>query len=149
MYLFDIFPTACELADLKDPTNIEGRSVVPVIRGEKSTHRETIFLSYEKGQRAVRKGDWKLYRFPLVNYSMLFNLAEDPHELKNLAESPEYQSRVKEMMDLLAKEQAKWNDPNPHTSDNPKPAKIEDPSFFTKPENQVQSGRGAKRQGEK
>ena len=141
MYLFDIFPTACDLAGVKDPQNIEGKSVAPVIRGEKKTHRETIFLAYEKGQRAVRKGDWKLYRFPLVNYTMLFNLAEDPNELRNLAESPKYQSQLKEMMNLLVQEQARWNDPHPHTSETPKPAEIKDASFFKRPENQVQPRR--------
>jgi hypothetical protein len=55
------------------------------------------------------------------------------------------------MMDILGKEQTKWNDPHPHTSENPKPAKIEDASFFKKPENQVQPkrGRGAKGKGAK
>jgi arylsulfatase A-like enzyme len=151
MYLFDIFPTACDLAGVKTPEGLEGQSVVPVIRGEKSTHRETIFLSYEKGQRVVRKGDWKLYRFPLVNHSMLFNLAEDPSELNNLAEVPEQANRIDEMMTLLAQEQARWNDPHPHTTENPKPAKIEDPSFFSKPENKVGNvrRRGAKGQGTK
>ena len=144
MYLFDIFPTACDLAGLEIPQGLDGRSVAPVIRGEKSSHRETIFLSYEKGQRAVRSGDWKLYRFPLVNYSMLYHLADDPNELKNLAAVPEQAGRVNEMMQLLAREQKRWNDPHPHTSENPGPAEIKDVSFFSKPENQVQKIRPRK-----
>jgi arylsulfatase A-like enzyme len=94
MYLFDLFPTACELAGVKTPEGLDGKSVTPVIFGEEPAHRETVFLAYEKGQRAVRRGDWKLYRFPLVNYSLLFNLAEDPDELHNLAEAPEQKARV-------------------------------------------------------
>jgi len=122
MYLFDIFPTACDLAGIEPPKGIDGKSVAPVIRGKTDTHRDAIFLAYEQGQRAVRQGDWKLYRFPLVNYSMLFNLKDDPHELDNLAGDQQYAERVEAMMNLLAQQQAKWDDKHPHTSQNPEPA---------------------------
>ncbi|MBP85562.1 MAG: hypothetical protein CMJ64_02420 [Planctomycetaceae bacterium] len=146
MYLFDIFPTSCDLAGLKAPKGIEGRSVGPVIRREEDSHRETIFLSYQKGQRAVRRGDWKLYRFPLVNYSMLFNLAEDPHELHSLADDSKHADRLRLMTNLLAKQQQIWNDTQPLTSDNPSAAKVTDVSFFSDPRNQVKSGKKKKRQ---
>ena len=141
MYLFDIFPTSCDLAGLQPPDGLDGRSVGAVIRGKKDEHRDTIFLSYEKGQRAVRRGDWKLYRFPLVNYSMLFNLAEDPHELTNLAKLPQYAERVEQMMKLLAQQQDVWNDEQPLRAAALKPAEITDVSFFANPKNQVKSRR--------
>jgi len=140
MHLFDIFPTACDLAGLESPKSIDGCSVGPVIRGETNKHRDTVFLSYEKGQRAVRQGDWKLYRFPLVNHSMLFNLADDPNELENLADHPQHSDRVERMMELLAEQQKTWNDKQPLTADNPRPANI-DVSYFSDPNNAVKSRR--------
>lgn len=129
MYLFDLFPTVCDLAGVGVPRGLDGRSAAAVIRGEADTHREAIFLAYEQGQRAVCRGDWKLYRFPLVNHTMLFNLHDDPHELTNLAADPAQQRRVTEMMALMAAEQQAWNDHQPLASDNPAPAEI-DLSFF-------------------
>lgn len=139
-YLFDIFPTICTLAGVAPPKDIDGKSLQPVIDGKQDAVRDTVFLAYEKGQRAVRRGDWKLYRFPLVNHTLLFNLQVDPHETNNLAGDEEYAAKVDEMMDLLAQQQELYDDPHPHTSDNPGPAKI-DISFFKK------SGGGKKRKG--
>jgi arylsulfatase A-like enzyme len=140
MYLFDIFPTSCQLAGIQPPEGIEGRGVADVIRGKTDKHRDAIFTAYEKGQRAVRRGDWKLYRFPLVNHSMLFNLRDDPHELKNLATDETHADRHKEMMALLAEQQKDWNDKQPLTSADPNPAEI-DVSFFSNPKNQIKPKR--------
>ncbi len=145
MYLFDIFPTACDLAGLDSPGGLDGKSVGGVIRAEKQKHRDTIFLSYEQGQRAVRQGDWKLYRLPLVNYSMLFNLAKDPDELHNLAVDPQHADRLQRMMKLLADQQQVWNDKQPLSAAKPGPAEIKDASFFTDPKNQLKSRRRKKK----
>jgi arylsulfatase A-like enzyme len=141
-YLFDIFPTTCELAGIKPPEKIEGRSQAPVIRGQQSSVRDTIFLAYEQGQRAVRQGDWKLYRFPLVNYSMLFNLASDPHELRNLATVPEHAAKRDALLKLLAEQQDAYDDPYPRTVENPGKAEI-DLEFFENPP-EPQKGRPAR-----
>ena len=127
--LYDFFPTVSELAEAQVPSGLDGQSLAPIIRGEKQRVRDTVFLAYERGQRAVRHGDWKLYRFPLVNHTMLFNLQDDPHEMKNLAD--EHQDKVAEMMARLATEQKQFDDPHPHTSEEPGEAEI-DLSFFRK-----------------
>ncbi|MCA9267094.1 MAG: sulfatase-like hydrolase/transferase, partial [Planctomycetales bacterium] len=130
-YLFDIFPTMADLQSLPTRDDLDGKSLAPVMHGEKSAVRDTVFLAYEKGQRAVRQGDWKLYRFPLVNHSLLFNLRDDPRELHNLADNPAHADLAARMMKLLAEQQKLYADPHPHTSADPSPAKI-DLSFFAK-----------------
>ncbi|MCX5769490.1 MAG: sulfatase-like hydrolase/transferase, partial [Candidatus Hydrogenedentes bacterium] len=77
-YLFDVFPTLCELVGAPAPAGIEGKSLAPVIRGEQDSVRNTIFLAYRDVQRAVRVGPWKLIRYPKVNKTQLFNLDIDP-----------------------------------------------------------------------
>jgi arylsulfatase A-like enzyme len=129
VYLFDIFPTVADLVGAKTPDTLDGRSLAPVMRGDRQAVRDTVFLAFEQGQRAVRRGDWKLYRFPLVNHTMLFNLREDPHELNDLASDPQHAQRAREMMALLAEQQKLYGDPHPHTSDNPRPAQV-DLTFF-------------------
>ena len=42
----------------------------------------------------LRQGPWKLIYFTEYNPPILFNLKDDPQELVNLAEIPEYQERL-------------------------------------------------------
>ena len=130
-YLFDIFPTVCDLVDVDVPNGLDGRSQGPVIAGKKPRVRETVFLSYRQGQRAVRRGRWKLIRYPQVNFTQLFELDQDPHELHNLAAQPAHAGKVKEMLAMLKREQVRYNDRQPLTSESPKPARV-DLGFFKK-----------------
>jgi arylsulfatase A-like enzyme len=131
VYLFDIYPTTVDLVGGKAPAGLDGKSLAPVVQGKQQGVRETIFLAYKDVQRAVRHEDWKLIRYPKVNYTQLFNLRDDPDELKNLAAEPGQAQRVREMMALLAEQQKLFHDPAPLTVDNPQPARI-DESFFKK-----------------
>jgi arylsulfatase A-like enzyme len=129
-YLFDIFPTVCELTGVAIPKSIEGRSLAPVIRGERDSVRETIFLAYRDVMRAVRRGDWKLIRYPQVDVTQLFNLAEDPHELRNLADDPQHTGRVAELMALLEQQQRHYADRAPLSVASPQPADVDIDTFF-------------------
>ncbi len=140
-YLYDIFPTVAELVGAEAPSGIDGKSLAPVIRGQKQAVRDTVFLAYRQGQRAVRKGDWKLIRYPQVDHTQLFNLANDPGETRNLAGDPAHASKVQEMLALLAREQKRFDDQAPLTVENPKPAKV-DLQFFSR--NQNGAGNSAK-----
>jgi arylsulfatase A-like enzyme len=130
-YLYDVYPTVCELAGLKVPPGLDGRSLAPVIKGAKNV-RDTVFLSYRNVQRAVRRGDWKLIRYPQVDRTQLFDLQTDPHEMTDLAGDPKHAARVKEMLALLEKQQKEYGDTQPLTVPNPGKAEI-DLTFFPKP----------------
>jgi arylsulfatase A-like enzyme len=129
VYLFDIFPTAVDLVGGKVPAGLDGKSLVPIMRGEQQSVRDTLFLAYKTEQRAVRQGDWKLIHYPHINFNQLFNLREDPNELKNLADIPTHAARLREMSDLLVQQQKLYHDTAPLAVDNPRPAKV-DESFF-------------------
>ena len=63
----DLFPTLCELLDINPPEWLEGRSMIPVVRGETGEVNEAIFaeVSYHAAyepQRAVRTKRWKYIR---------------------------------------------------------------------------------------
>lgn len=129
VYLFDIFPTTVELVGGKNAAGLDGKSLGPILRGKQQTVRDTLFLAYKDEQRAVRQGDWKLLRYPKVNFTQLFNLREDPDELKNLADNPAHAAKVKELREVMVQQQKVYHDPAPLTVDNPRPAKV-DESFF-------------------
>ncbi len=122
VYLYDLFPTICDLAGVPVPASAEGKSLVPVLKGKRMRERDYLFTAYKNVQRAVRTDRWKLIRYPQVDQTQLFDLQTDPHELKNLAAAPEYADRVKEMLALLARAQEQYGDTCPLTLANPKPA---------------------------
>jgi arylsulfatase A-like enzyme len=120
-YLFDVFPTVCELAGLPAPPGIDGKSLVPVLRGSAASVREAMMLAYRTCQRAARKGDWKVIRYPQIHRTQLFHLKDDPHETKDLSDDPAHAEKAKEMLELLARLQKEYDDDLPLTSPDRKP----------------------------
>lgn len=110
-YIHDIMPTVCDLAGVALPTTVSGESLVPVIRGVKENIRENTYHAYRQHQRAFREGDYKLIEYVRApdskksgeefivgsRVTQLFNIADDPWEVFNLADFPEYKSIVRSM----------------------------------------------------
>ncbi len=63
----DLFPTVCEMAQVKPPSWLEGKSLLPILRGETKEINQQVFAevnyhaSYEP-KRAVRTQRWKYIR---------------------------------------------------------------------------------------
>ena len=132
IYLMDSLATLCDLAGIKTPETNEGISFKPVLTGEKTIIRDTLFGVYaggtKPGMRSVRKGDWKLVKFDVldgaVRETQLFNLKENPNEylqqhgkqnpkLVDLAEDPAHAAKLAEMEALLKDEMVRLHDPYP------------------------------------
>jgi arylsulfatase A-like enzyme len=87
IYLLDILPTVCDLAGINIPETVQGTSFKPVLFGENDKVREVMYGVYsggtKPGMRCVKKGDWKLIKYDLmdgeIRETQLFNLAENPH----------------------------------------------------------------------
>ena len=110
VYLYDLFPTICDLAKLDVPEGIDGKSLAPIMKGEETKVRDSVFFAYKDVQRAVRNERWKLIRYPRANETQLFDLRNDPQEMNDLAEDAPYRSKVDEMMDLLRNLQRELGD---------------------------------------
>ena len=89
--LIDVFPTVLELADVEPDHNVDGVSLVPVLRGDRIDPRMLYFESlypyfYFKWSslRGVRHNNWK---YILAPEEELYNLTQDPGEINNLASS--------------------------------------------------------------
>jgi arylsulfatase A-like enzyme len=102
-YLFDLFPTICDLTGLPIPKSVEGKSLSPVLKNPKSKVRDSVFFAYRHVQRGVRTDRWKLIRYGVngVQTTQLFDIQSDPLEMKNLAEEPAHAAQVREMTALL------------------------------------------------
>ena len=76
-----------------------------LISGEGEFIREDDALYWQSGYlQVVRAGEWKLHHEGRRNKSWLFNLADDPTEQNNLAES--HPKKLAELKTLLDKHQA-------------------------------------------
>jgi arylsulfatase A-like enzyme len=90
-YLRDLFPTLCGLAGIVGPgERIDGRSLQPALRGEKKQIHPFIVGYFRNFQRMVRDTNWKYIEYPAIDRQQLFHLSEDPDELHDLSEHPNF-----------------------------------------------------------
>ena len=118
--VMDVMPTVLDLAGIEHPgvqykdravAPMTGASMLPMLRGEtEAIHGANHVIGWELfGKTAIRKGQWKILQIPANDlwephkpleepYDwQLFNLAEDPAEINNLADSnPE---KLREMLE--------------------------------------------------
>lgn len=113
VYLFDLFPTICELAGAEVPSSVEGRSLLPIIRGETDHVRDWLLGAYKDSQRMIRDGRWKLIAYHAGGESntQLFDLAADPDEVRNLAEEPRCADQRARLESLLVLARKQFGDP--------------------------------------
>ena len=89
---WDFLPTACDLAGLPAPRDLQGLSYAPTLsdRPDQKRH-EQLYWEFSElgGRRALRMGDWKLVQYGLQPGSFgppqLFDLSTDLGEKNNLA----------------------------------------------------------------
>jgi arylsulfatase A-like enzyme len=102
-YLYDIFPTLCDLTSSQIPKTVEGASLEPVIRGKQTKVRDSMFFAYREFQRAVKTERWKLilYNVNGTKTTQLFDMQSDPLERRNLAAEPRHEARIRDLTALM------------------------------------------------
>ncbi|MCW5966074.1 MAG: sulfatase-like hydrolase/transferase [Bryobacterales bacterium] len=112
VYLSDLFATMCDLAGLSVPDTVEGSSLLPVIRNHTKL-RDSIFVAYRDFQRCVKTERWKLilHNVKGTETVQLFDMQDDPQELRNLASLPEHATTVAELRQQLAAWMQRVDDP--------------------------------------
>lgn len=110
----DLLPTLCAAAGVVLPSGYEpdGENMLSAFKGKPLIRTKPIYWEW-KGtdlepdwwpRLAVRDGDWKLLRAPDAKRAELYNLANDGHESKNLANAEP--DRVARMTQMLSKWQS-------------------------------------------
>lgn len=120
MYLRDVYPTVCDLvgipvphapANAGKPLPIDGRSVVPVLRGEQDQIHQYVFGYFRNFQRMIRGDRWKLIHYPQIVKWQLFDLQNDPFELNSLADDPSHAAVLQDLRTKLRDWQNQVGDP--------------------------------------
>jgi N-acetylglucosamine-6-sulfatase len=110
----DIAPTMLELAGVPIPTSVEGRSLVPVLRGRAKNWRQSFLIEHapdnvfprtvHMAYQCVRTSQWKYIHYTeLSGMDELYNLQKDPYEMKNLIEDPAAMKPLAELQKRLLK----------------------------------------------
>ena len=105
----DLGPTILELARLKPPSRMEADSLLPALTGERWEGREQVYCEAARDvnfttndfQTMVRTRRWKLVHFLDAPDGQLFNLEEDPDEVRNLWGDPASQDTKRELLNAL------------------------------------------------
>ena len=76
----DVYPTLCEVAGVRPPASVEGRSMMPLLRGERDTirdevHAEVTYHAAREPKRCVRTERYKYIRnFDPLDHQVLPNI---------------------------------------------------------------------------
>ena len=96
----DLAPTMLDLAGVEIPADVQGRSLAPLLRGERPDDwRRSVLIEYysdtvwprlvEMGYEAVRTDRWKYIRYSdLDGMDELYDLETDPYEMNNRIDDP-------------------------------------------------------------
>ena len=107
----DVAPTILDMAGIKVPRMMNGRSLVPAITRPESGFRNDFFMEHVgiikvenpiPDSYGIRTKDWKYVRYINVKPEVeeIYNLSNDPMEMKNLAEDKKF---CKVKMNLVKK----------------------------------------------
>jgi len=104
----DLAPTLLELAGVTAAGTMQGRSLVPLLKGKQPAWRNSFLIEYysdkvfprvlQMGYKAVRERRWKyIHYLELEGMDELYDLKTDPYEMKNLIHQPGAAQALDEM----------------------------------------------------
>jgi arylsulfatase A-like enzyme len=107
--LIDVLPSVLEYAGLPVPGHVEGRSLLPLLRGEAQGPAEVWSQIRAGSAAALRRDDWKLIRGE--RGAQLYRLSDDPGEQRDLAASePARAAELAARLDALEQSAARLRD---------------------------------------
>ena len=132
----DLYATICEAAGVRPGPAIDGRSILPTLRGETQPEvaRNLFWMRREGGTKyrgqdyyAVRRGPWKMLHNSPFEPLQLFNLDQDPLEQRDLmASEPKVAQELTAALQLHLQRAGAvpWQQPQPTNSSTTKPSTI-------------------------
>ncbi len=105
--LRDVMPPLLDLAGARIPETVDGKSVLPLLRGEEKCHREYIhgehFYDAASNHFIVTEKE-KYIWFSQDGRELYFDLSQDPGECHDCSKEPGCQKRIEELRKKLIEE---------------------------------------------
>ena len=89
--LLDIYPTLAELCNLPQPEGLEGHSLIPQLTDASAARAWPAITTHNHDNHSVRSSDWRYIHYA-DGSEELYNLRDDPHEWKNVAQDAAFSS---------------------------------------------------------
>jgi arylsulfatase len=119
----DLLPTLLEYLGLETDAAVDGKTLLPLLRGERDAHQPAFsqgplpggvveknagrWLNARK-PNSLRVGRWKLVSTPYLGLEELFDLNRDPMEQQNILASDDIEPEVAEVADSLRTQLREW-----------------------------------------
>ncbi|MCC5932088.1 MAG: sulfatase [Cyclobacteriaceae bacterium] len=94
--LIDVFPTLIEYCHLPEKPELEGRSLLPLVKDPEAPWPYAAITTYGQNNHSVVYGNWHYIRYE-DSSEELYEWNSDPHEWNNLASDLRYQSKKMEL----------------------------------------------------
>jgi arylsulfatase A-like enzyme len=101
--LVDIYPTLIELAGLPPKDDLDGLSLVPLLRNPDLEWERPAIMTMGPGNHAVRTERWRYIHYS-DNTEELYDHQNDPWEWTNLANDSQFDKVISELKKYLPKE---------------------------------------------
>ena len=99
----DLVPTLLEYAGVVREPALQGRAICGFLEGEEGTGRESVYGEYSSPGKCnwamVRTTEW-FYAYNSLGGELLFDLVNDPHELRSVAEESSASAALAEMREM-------------------------------------------------
>ena len=103
----DVMPTLLGLCDISIPSQVQGRDYSATFFGESDAQRDAAFLfNVHRGGgpgtdwRGIRTKQW-IYAYHFSGDWVMYDLKNDPYQLKNLVDNPKFAAKKEELRNQL------------------------------------------------
>ena len=94
--LIDLFPTLTEFCDIEAPDELDGESLVPLLRDPRRSTDRTAVTFFGRGNVTVRTKHWRYIRYA-DGSEELYDHETDAHEWTNLSARREYENTMRQL----------------------------------------------------
>jgi len=99
--LQDVMPTVLDMLDIDIPENIDGKSLVPLFKGDDENFREYLHMEHAPRFQAIVTETDKFIWLVATGKEQYFDLETDPGELHNAINDIDKQDRIAYLRNIL------------------------------------------------
>jgi arylsulfatase A-like enzyme len=126
----DVMPTLLGLCDISIPPQVQGLDYSATFLGKSSTQRDAAFLfNVHAGGgpgtdwRGIRTKEWT-YAYHFSGDWVMYDLKNDPYQLRNLIDNPKFAAKKKELREQLESMRKTLGESLPLKGKNPDPIRL-------------------------